>query len=66
MLVGTLADNFDFGQVFFTKDLECPKVFLTAEALEPVTVYPFVTVRFDYWATTKGAKSTCFHNQDRI
>lgn len=66
MLVGTFADNFDFGQVFFMKDLECPKVLLTAEALESVTVYLFVTMRFDYGTTAMGTESTCFHNPDRI
>lgn len=66
MLVGTFADNFDLGQVFFTKNLEYPKVFLTAKTLEPVTIYMFVTVRFDYGTATMGTESTCFHNQDRI
>ena len=66
MLVSTFADSFDFWQVLFTKNLERPKVFLTAEALEPVTVYLFVIVGFDYGAATVGTESTCSHIQGRI
>lgn len=66
MQASILPDRFDFWQVLFMKNLERPKVFLTSEALEPVTVYLFVAVRFDYGATTMGAESTCFHAQDRI
>lgn len=66
MLVSAFADNSNFRQVLFTKNFERPKVFITSEALEPVTVYLFVIVGFDYGTTTTGKESTCFHNQDRI
>ena len=66
MLVSTFADSFDFWQVFFMKNLERPKVFITSKALEPVTVYLFVIVRFDYGAATMGTESTCSHIQGRI
>lgn len=66
MQVSILPDRFDFRQVFLTKNLEHPKVFITSEALEPVTVYLSVVVRFDHGTTTVGTESTCFHNQNRI